>query len=213
MKGIHRIRPVLKINPDSTASVSKMTHAVDNGMAKDPVLYSLPAPSLLILKAQNVKLDLAEQLAGTRAKGAAAARNVERLILVGMLETECSYVQTLCDAHPDKAVSIIENVGLTVALVPIHSNPILKVKPGAASGTVNLDAYAVALVGRTGKKSFYNWEWTTDGGKTFNIAPSTPHAKTTIGSLAPLTMVGFRVCVTTGKGTIAWSAIVTILVH
>src|SRR4029078_1897255 len=114
----------------------------------------------------------------TRAKGAAAARNVQREILIGMLETERAYVQTLCDAKPAQAVATIEAAGMTVAIPSVRSDPILKVRGGPQSGTVFLDANAAVLVGKRGRKIFFNWQWTTDGGKTFNTTPSTPVAKT-----------------------------------
>src|SRR5262249_5496615 len=158
-----------------------------------PARFPAPVPPLATLEAQIQAVDAAEQLAATRAKGAAAARNVQREILVGMLETERSYVQTLCDTNPAEAVAIIEAAGMAVAAAPVRNDPILKVTDGIQSGTVGLDANAAVLAGRRGKKAFFNWQWTTDGGKTFNDAPSTPHAKTMIANLMPLTMIGFRV--------------------
>jgi hypothetical protein len=132
---------------------------------------------------------------------------------VGMLETERSYVQTLCDASPGKAAAIIEAVGMAVAIAPARNDPILKVTGGMQSGTVALYASAAVLLGRRAKKAFYNWQWTTDGGKVFTTAPSTPHANTMIANLTPLTMVGFRVSITDGSGPGEWSHVVTVLVH
>lgn len=215
MRGLHRVRVALGASPKSTVSVTDAGHAIHNGMGKDLVLYAAPVPSLVVLAAQIVKVEVAEQLALTRAKGAAPARNVERALLFGMLETECAYVQTLCDAAPgpEQAISIVTGAGMSVARVPLHTDPILGVQLGTPSGSVDLDANAAELVGRTGKKAFFNWQFTTDGGKSFNNVPSTPHAKTEIGGLTPLTMVGFRVNVTTTKGTTEWSQVVSILIQ
>ena len=102
---------------------------------------------------------------------------------------------------------------MVTALPRVRNKPILKVTVGAQSGTVNLDANATVLVGRSGRKTYFTWQWTTDGGKTFESAPATPHARTTITKLAPLTMVGFRVNVTDSKGPREWSQIVTILIQ
>ena len=213
MNSIHRVRVILKVNRYSTPSVPATAHAVSNGMGADLARFPAPAPPLATLEAQIQTVDAAEQLAATRAKGAAAARNVQREILVGMLETERSYVQTLCDTSPEQAVAIIEAAGMAVATAPIHNDPILKVTGGNQSGTVALDANATILAGRSGKKAFFNWQWTTDGGNVFNNAPSTPQAKTMIANLAPLTMVGFRVSITDVNGPGEWSQVVTVLVH
>jgi hypothetical protein len=213
MTTVHRVRAVLKIIRTSTSSVLARAHAIHNGMAANPAQYAAPVPPLAALQAQIAKLDGAEQLAATRAKGAAAARDVERAALIGMLETERAYVQTLADASPDQAVAVIEAAGMLVAEVAVHDNPLLEATTGAPSGTVYLDANATVLAGKTGKKTFFNWQWTPDGGKTFTSAPSTAHGKTTIASLTPFTMVGFRVSVTDAKGPGEWSQVVSLLVQ
>jgi len=213
MINVHRSRAVLRLNRKSTASVLLKAYAVNHGMGADVTRFSAPVPLLVTLKDQIAKVEVAERLVSTRLKGAAAARNVQREILVGMLETECSYVQTLCDASPEQAVAIIEAAGLSVAVTPVRNQPILKVTLGNPSGTVELGANATALAGKNGKKTCFNWQWTSDGGKTFTSAPTTPYAKTTIANLPPLTMVGFRVSTTNIKGPGEWSQTVTTVVH
>jgi hypothetical protein len=130
-----------------------------------------------------------------------------------MLETERSYVQALGNASPDQAVALIEAAGLSVAATAVRNQAILKVKPGIPSGTVDLDANATALAGKSGKKTCFNWQWTADGGATFTSAPTTPHAKTRVANLPPLTRVGFRVSTSTIDGPDEWSQIVTTLIH
>ncbi len=182
-------------------------------MGADVKRFSAPTPLLGTLKDQAAKVEVAEQLVSTRVKASAAARNVQRQLLTGMLETECSYVQTLCDASPEEAVAILQAAGLSVAATRVRNQAILKVKRGVPSGTVELAANATALVGKSGKKACFNWQWTNDGGQTFTSVPTTPSAKTTVANLPPLTRVGFRVSTTTLKGTDEWSQIVTTLVH
>jgi len=213
MTNVHRSRAILKLNRQSTASVLSKAYAVLHGMGADVKRFSAPNPPLGTLKGQAAKVEVAEQRVATRVKASAAARNVQRELLVGMLETECSYVQTLSDASPDQAVAIIGAAGRSVAASPVRNQAILKVTRGLPSGTVELDANATALVGKSGKKACYNWQWTTDGGQSFTSVPTTPYAKATIASLPPLTRVGFRVSTTTLKGTDEWSQIVTTLVH
>lgn len=75
-----------------------------------------------------------------------------------------------------------------------------------------LDANATALAGKGNKRVFFNWQWTTDGGQSFHSAPPTPLGKTTIEGLPKLTMVGFRVSVTSTDGAGEWTPVVSILV-
>ena len=211
---MNRIRCIARMNPKSAVSVLGRVYAINTGMGKDPALYSAPVPLLPVLMAQAGKVSAAQQLVGTRAAGAAAARDVQLVVLAGMVETERSYTQTLCDAHPDQAIAIAEGAGFLVATSPGHYKALLKVGLGTAPGTVHLEANATVLAGKKRRaQTCFHWEWTPDGGKTVLGAPSTPHAKTTIANLPPLTTVGFRVNMTNGKGTGEWSQWVTILIH
>ena len=213
MSFMHRVRVVLKVNRNNTASVLTRAHAVNDGMSADPQRYLTPSPPLVLLGAQIVKLEQAELRVATRVKGTAAARDVERATLMGMLESELAYVQTLCDQSPDQAVAIAEGAGMNVAAPRVYKTPLLKATLGVTPGSVVLDANATALAGKRSKRSCYNWQWSADGGQTFHNAPSTPGGKTTIEGLPTLTMVGFRVSVSVIEGAGEWTPMVSILVH
>ena len=185
------------------------------GIGGETALFPLPNPSVSAVQGQVGVVGKAEVVAATRAKGAAAARNVQRTILVGMLEAWVTYVQGIADTSPspDQAVSTILAAGLLVALVGQHNKAILAVTLGPQPGTVALSANAAALTGGSQKKSFFNWQSTIDG-KTFVNMPSTPKAKTTLANLTPLSTYGFRVSVTNSDGVAGeWSQIVSLVVH
>jgi hypothetical protein len=213
MDAVYRARVVLKVDRKRTASVVKKANAVNTGMAKDTTRFAVPVPPLAVLAAQITTLATAEQLAVARVRGAAATRSVARETLLRMLETERSYVQALCDGTPAEAAAIAESAGMAIAAHPTRHKPVLEVTPGAQPGTADLDANVAALAGRDAKRRCFNWQWTADGGKTFNSAPSTPHGKTTITGLPSLTMIGFRASATGVKGAGEWSQIVTVLIH
>src|SRR5580704_12130070 len=138
MATMHRARAVMKINRKKTASVQAKARAMDTGIGGSPALFTTPNPPLNTIQNQIVVVDKAEALAATRAKGAAAARNVQRGILVGMMEAETTYVQGIADtsATLDQAVATIEAAGLSVALVASHTKAILTVTQGAVPGSV-----------------------------------------------------------------------------
>ncbi|MFT3771434.1 MAG: hypothetical protein QM820_38965 [Minicystis sp.] len=211
---INTLRPALKITPTSTASVLARAYAVSNGMAADPTRFASPSPPLPELQAQIAKVEDADKQARSRVKGAAKVRDLERARLIRMLDTECGYVRTLCDASPDEASVIIQAAGMVSAAPRVHARTALKATRGAASGTVDLVASVSLLVGgRSSKKRVFHWQSTTDGGKTFTDAPATPTGKTTILGLTPLTVVGFRTKVVTTARSGEWSPIVSIVVH
>src|SRR5580704_15903475 len=126
MATMYRARAVLKMNRKKTVSVMAKANAMCSGIGDNPALFVTPNPPLPVVEAQIVIVGKAEVVAATRAKGAAAARNVQRNILAGMLEAELSYVQGVADtgASLDQAVSTIEAAGLSVALVGQHTKAI-----------------------------------------------------------------------------------------
>jgi hypothetical protein len=183
-------------------------------MSADPARFSAPNPPLPALQAQIAKVEDTDKEARTRTNGAAKVRNLERDRLVGMLETECGYVKTLCDASPEEASVIIQAAGLVTAAARAYAKPLLAVTRGDAPGTVVLAAAVGLLMGsRRRENKVFHWQWTGDGGTSFNDVPSTPRGTTVIENLARLTMVGFRVKVTTATSPGEWSPVVSILVH
>ena len=216
MGTMHRARAVMKINRTQTVSVTGKANAMCNGWAAHPALFANPDPAIATVQGQVVVVGNAEIVALTRARGSAAARDVQLGLLVGMLEKGVCYVQGLADTCPsqDQAVALILAAGLSVAAVGGHIKPILAVKQGPVAGSVILDANARALTGGTKKKYFLNWQLSADGGKTWTSMPSTPKAKTSLDGLTPLTTYEFRVSVTNSDGTTgAWSQTFAFLVH
>ena len=87
---------------------------------------------------------------------------------------------------------------------------------GGAQGTVFLDANRSLLVGAADarKRAYFNWQWSGDGGQTWNSAPSTPYAHTQIAGLTLLHTYSFRVSATVAEEPAGpWSQAVSLLVH
>jgi hypothetical protein len=216
MATVNRARAKLKIKTYNTASVTGRAAAVRDGLASDTTKFGASPYAPTAIDAQITTVNKAEAAARTKAPGTAAARNVQRTLLVGMLEKVLPFVQGLADASATRedAVATIVAAGLLVAATPQVKKQILTVKQGPQSGSVLLAAFAKLLGAVGSKKSCFNWQQTSDGGKTFINLPSTPKAKTTVTGLTPLATYGFRVSVTASDGTIgAWSQTVTIIVH
>jgi hypothetical protein len=216
MATMHRARAVLKMKKKITVSVTGKANAMCTGLANNAALFTTPNPSISTIQNQVVVVNKAEVLAATRGKGLAAARNVQLGILVGMLETELTYIQGVADtsATPDQAVATILAGGVLVAIVAPHIKPVLAATQGAPGSLVTLTANATALGASKSRKTFFNWQSTADGGKTFVTLPPTPKATTTVANLTPLSTYGFRVSVTNSAGIQGeWSQIISFLVH
>jgi hypothetical protein len=206
-------RATLGVKAKNTNSVQGRTKAVVAGIAANPSLSSLASNSTA-LQTQSGVLDKAETVAGSRAKGTAAARNVQRKLQVGMLKTLLPLVQAIADQSGtlEGAVATIQAAGFVVALVAKRNKPILAAKQSQPGSPVVLEANATAL-GVSGKSCFFSWQSTVDG-KTWVSLPSTTLATTSVANLTALTTYGFRVAVTTSSGVMGeWSQIVNFLVH
>jgi hypothetical protein len=178
-------------------------------------LFPDPNPSLQAFSDQISVTDKAQVAAGKGGKGMAAARDVELGILIGMMSSELVYMQSVADGGPrDQAIATLLAGGVEIAGVPLHDKAVLTATEGLTSGSVNLEANATILLGDYLKrKHFFNWAYTIDG-ENFVSVPSTSEARTIVTGLTPLTFVGFRVCVTKGKGVMdPWSQVVELLVR
>ena len=215
MASMHRARGVLKIKRKNTVSVVGRANAMCVGIDDHPGLFGSPPIATGAIRDQIVVVNKCEIVAATRAKGSASARNVQRNALVGLLETELTYLQGVADKSPsyDQAVSTLEAGGVGVAVVPPHFKAVLEIKQGPTAGSVSLDANVAALTAGIRGKFSFNWEWTSDG-KSFSAMPSTPNHLTTVSNLTPLTQYGFRVSVTDAAGVVGpWSQTFWFLVH
>jgi hypothetical protein len=210
----HRTRVVMKLPRRQATVVLGQAKAVYNALGADPTTFTSPNPPLPILLTHIQEVDVAQQATSTRARGTAAARNAKLDILITSMESERMYVQTICDANPERAVAIATSAAMSVGSVSLQSKPVLQAKLGTQPGSVLLLANGTLLIGRrSSRRAVFQWQMSADGGKTWTGLAPTPLASTEIDALTPLTVHEFRVCVTIGKVTGEWSQAVSILVH
>jgi hypothetical protein len=223
--------PWRKENAVSTASAPRASYGVKkkdvpgvltraqamyNGMTTNASMFVSPTITLAAFLTLITALVLAQQnVTGTKAKGAATLRNTKRNALWTAMGSLKAYVQSLADAMPaEGAASLIEAAGLLVTPIAVHSKALLAAKLTTTPGVVHLEANASLLVGpaSASKKVTFNWQWSADG-KTWNDVHATPYANTDVPGLALMSTYSFRVSVTIGKVTGAWSQAVSLLVH
>jgi hypothetical protein len=168
--------------------------------------FPSPLPTLAAVMAAIQALQAAETAALARTKGAVLVRNEKRAALVVLLQEIRAYIQSIADANVDNAASIIGSAGVAVRKTPTRKPRVFEAKPGPVSGSVELVAAQAA------KRASYEWESSTDGGKTWVTLPVTLQARALVTGLTPGATVVFRYRPVTKTGEGDWSAPATLLV-
>lgn len=193
--------------PTKVAALINVAQAIAIALTNNPHIPK-PTPSVAALTAAIAALVAAENTALTRVKGAVVQRNAARKALVQLLQLLGANVQDAADADPDNALTIIESVGLRTRKPTVRPPRVFAATQGTVSGAAKLVAPSA------GPRSSYEWELSTDGGKTWVPAPPSVQAKTTVPGLASGTSVQFRYRTVTPKaGAGNWSAPVSLLVQ
>jgi hypothetical protein len=191
--------------PKGVSALVTYAQTIVKRMTANPS-FPNPIPPLAAVMAAIGELQIAEQGALTRIKGAVVLRNEKRTALVGVLHQLAAYIQAVADADTTNAASIIESAGVTVRKTPTRRARAFTAKPGAVSGVVKV----VAQV--TSRRASYEWEYSTDGGKTWLTAPPTLQAKTTIAGLESGSTAQFRYRSVTRAGVGDWSQPVSLMI-
>ena len=163
-------------------------------------------PMLVTLTAAIAELQTAETAALARTKGAVITRNEKRTALVQLLQQLKGPIQAAADANLENGASIVASAGVEVKKTVVRSPRVFGAKPGAVTGTAKL------VTASAGHRASYEWEYSTDGGKTWVTTPVTLQAKTTVLGLTAGTTVQFRNRPVTKAGEGNWTQPVTLVV-
>src|SRR5579859_3323486 len=109
-KSAHRLTIALAL-PKRVPALIVYAEGIVQRMTGNPSFPS-PQPPLAAITAAINDLRAAETAALARTKGAVAARNEKRTVLLGALQQLRAHVQSLADADPANAASIIESAGV-----------------------------------------------------------------------------------------------------
>jgi hypothetical protein len=188
--------------------------AIYNAMLANAQLFPAPTPTMAIFLALLTSYEQSQQATLMRTKGATAKRNAAAALLVTAIESETNMVQGLCDANPEQAMVYIDGAGMYAEKTGEHPKEILTATANPATpGVVALDANAKMLTGGSRKRPQFNWQMSPNGGTTIVNLPSTPLHNTEVQNVPLLATSWFRVSVTLGKVTGAWSQWVSVFVH
>lgn len=203
-KSIHRSVAILKL-PKSVPLLVTYAQGIVTAMTGNAAFTS-PDPPLATVTTAISALQTAQTVM-TRSKGATAARNDKRVALVTLLERLKGYVQITADADVENSAAIVQSAGMIVRRTPLRTALAFHAKEGAVSGAVKL------LAPRAGRYSFYEWQYSTDVGKTWTAWSASLQAKTTVTGLLPGSTVLFRYRPGTKAGEGDWSGAIAFLVR
>ncbi len=169
-----------------------------------------PSPPITIaaLLADIANLVAAETAALSRLKGAVQNRNDMKAIVLADLRQMMAYVQSVANANPKNAETIIASSGFDIKLEGVRTKPPISVKPKKGeSGTM------VATVKKIDGTMANLWQSSTDGGKTWVSLDPTSKVRIEISGLTPgiTLMVKHLPVLRKGKGTWLVSAAVIVL--
>jgi hypothetical protein len=201
----HAYVAVLKL-PLSVAELVKIGQSVVAAVAGN-AFFPQPNPPIAQITAAINALDTAQTATKSRAPGTVATRDAARTTLLVGLRTLKAYVQQQADANPEQSEAIITSARMATKRKANVTKIAFAAKPGDVSGSVHLVAKSAAT------RASYEWEWSGDGGKTWNAAPPTLQAKTTITGLPASTSCQFRYRAVTKAGATDWSQPIVLIVR
>jgi hypothetical protein len=196
---------VLGMLPAAVNALVVRATAIVNAMLANKSTFTSPNPPLTQVTANIATLASAEAAVKTRAAGTRVARDDARKVVLADLRLLHAYVQQLVRANPAQAEAIAAAAAMTLRKVGAHYKSPLTIKH-VVSGTVKIVAKATK-----GARS-YEWQTSTDGGKTWVTAAPSAQSSTTISGLVPNVLTHFRQRVVTKAGPGDWSEPVSALV-
>jgi len=200
---IHRFVVVLLL-PTSVPALVKLAQAILAGLTNN-AFFTTPNPPLSTLSTLIARVDAAETAVKTRAQGTVEARNVAKAALAQALHDVKAYVEGIANANPEQAEAMIASAALRSKKISPRIKAELAVTAGDVSGTARILAKAVA------RRAAYDWQLSTDGGKTWTSLPQTLQARTTVVGLPVGTSCSFRFRALTRTGAGDWSQTVAYL--
>ena len=203
-KSIHRSLASLSL-PKPVPALITYAQGIVKAMTANASFPS-PTPPLATVSEAITELQTAETAALARTKGAASTRNDKRTALVTLLQQLRGYIQTTADANVEAGASLIQSAGIAVKKSPVRAPRVFGASPGPVSGSAKLVAASA------GHRASYEWQYSTDGGKTWVTSPVTLQAKTTVPGLTAGATVTFKYRPVTKTGEGDWSQAVSLII-
>jgi hypothetical protein len=187
---------------------------ISTGIETHGSIFLNPIPTVATINSNVDDLITAHQAVRNRTIGAAEVRLVRANTLVSTLVASQAYVQGVINtAPPDQGPMIAKAAGMRVGQTSPYVKPVIEATQAQPGAPVHLDANVAALTTGVKGRVYFNWQMSSDGGKTWLSTPSTPHGNTDVSGLTALATYMFRVSITSRQGPGPWCEAITFLVH
>jgi hypothetical protein len=179
-------------------------HVVQS-MTNNPWFPS-PSPPLADISKGLDDLESSEVAVRSGTKGTAAVRDGHKAVTNGHMVGLKGYVGLIASQNAAHAIEIIESAGMTPRKAGTREKPPLAARVGPNIDEVLLRAKAA------GKRAAYEWQYSSDGGKSWIVIGTTTVASTSLQGVSAGTYL-FRVRSTVKRTTSNWSQTVSLSVH
>jgi hypothetical protein len=201
---------LLGVKMDTAAGWLAQAKGVDAVATKNAAALTAVSAELADLHTNVGAADTAQSKAKNGGHDEVEARNAAIKTLKTSYREAVAAVQKQCNAQPDA-----EHARAYAALAGLRTKTVTPPTKAAFKGTAlgNGRVYlAIKVPVRRGARVFYEWQMSTDGGKTWVACPNTNDPFTTVANLTPATYVCFRFSYTSKNTPAPWSAQVQVLV-
>jgi hypothetical protein len=180
---------------------------VVQAIGANPQWFATPSPALNIVTADLDALEASEAMTKNGTKGLADARDLKLKTVEDDLKALKAFVASVIALNPTQAGVIANAAGMELKRTTTRGKDPIAARMGKSLGQVLLVAKAAA------KRASYDWQSSSDGGKTWVSLPSTNTASTSVEGLVAGTTYAFRVRSTVKNVVSDWSAAINFVVH
>jgi hypothetical protein len=199
--------PIVLNLPTVVALLIVYGRHVVQSIGANAAVFATPSSQLNAVTADLDALEASEVLVKSGTKGLAEARDLKQKTVEDDLKALKAYVASVIALNPTQAGVIANAAGMALRRSSTRSKPPLAARMGATLGQV------VLLAKAAGRRAYYEWQSSSDGGKTWVSLPTTTTASTSVLGLVAGTTYAFRFRSTVKNVTSDWSAVVTFVVH
>jgi hypothetical protein len=201
---IHKIIVVLGL-PKAVAALIIRMSAILEAMTANKATFPSPPIALATAQSHVAALSAAETATKTKALGTKQTRNDAQKLVIEDAKQLHAYVQQLANAHPDQASNIAAAAAMTLKSHGAHTQHDVTLKQGISGA---LTVHGKSLKGARS----HEWQYTTDGGKSWTSLPVTTKSRTAVTGITPgtLVQVRHRIVVKTGPGDWVTSSAVAV---
>jgi hypothetical protein len=168
--------------PRAVAALIVRLTAILGAMTANKTTFNSPPIAIATVVTHVAALAAAEAATKTKAAGTKQTRDDALTLVIEDAKQLHAYVQQLANASPNQALTIAEKAAMTLRKVGAHPVHDLTIKQGS-TGTVHVSARSVK-----GARA-HEWQYSTDGGKSWTIMSATTTARTIITGLQPGVLV------------------------